>query len=180
MVQRASEAQAKAWAALPSRTQMAFRRISSVFLMSALLTILTPFRPFSWIIPVDGPELLDAFLAPVLIIGALFFQWRIAGVVAPFTIEVLDNVFIYKHDNYWPLAFFEVVLAVAVGYGQNEICRRFAAVGSVAGLWLIGWFCTPLRYKLEAWEHLKWIWTWMAFEQGTRLMHGQRGGRRRY
>ncbi|TVY34734.1 hypothetical protein LOCC1_G007168 [Lachnellula occidentalis] len=130
--------------------------------------------------PRRRPELLDAFLAPVLLIGALFFQWRIAGVIAPFTVEVLDNTFIYKHDNYWPLAFFQVVLAVAVGYGENEICRRFAAVGSVAGLWLIGWFCTPLRYKLEAWEHLKWVWTWMAFEQGTRLMGGARGGRRRY
>lgn len=172
MVQRASEAQSKSWAALPSKNEMAFRRISSVFLMGALLTIITPFHPFSWLMPLAGPDLLDAFLAPVMIIGALYAQWRISGVVSAFAVDILDNVFIYKPANYWALAFSEVVLAVFVGYNQNEMVRRFASVGAVGALWAIGWFCTPLSHKLQAWEHVKWIWTWMAFDQARRVMYG--------
>lgn len=177
MVKRASEDEAKAWSALPSSTEMAIRRISSVFLMGLLLTILTPFSPFSWVITAEGPDLLDRFLAPVLVIGALYAQWRIAGVISPVAIRIADIAFLYKHVMYWQLAFLEVVICVAVNYAQNEVWRRFASVGVVAGLWGIGWFATPLRVKMEAWEHIKWIWTWMAFDEARRVV---RGGRRRY
>jgi hypothetical protein len=71
----------------------------------------------------------------------------------------------------------EIVIVVAVHLGKNEIWRRFAAVGVVAGLWAIGWGATPMRYKLQAWEHIKWIWTWMAFDEARRVV-GR--GRRRW
>ncbi|KAH7305137.1 hypothetical protein BKA65DRAFT_520950 [Rhexocercosporidium sp. MPI-PUGE-AT-0058] len=178
MVKRATEEETRAWAALPSSTEMAIRRISSVFLMGALLTILTPFAPFSWVIPAEGPELLDTFMSPVLVLGALYSQWRIAGVVQPVAVEIADVVFMYRQVMYWQLAFLEIVICVAVNWGKNEIYRRFASVGVVAGLWAIGWFATPLKTKMVAWEHIKWIWTWMAFNEARRVVGG--GGRRRY
>lgn len=178
MVKRATEEQKREWSALPSSTEMAIRRISSVFLMGGLLTILTPFAPFSWLTPnnvSEGPELLDRFLSPIVVLGALFFQWQIAGIIAPLTIQLADFVFLYQQAMYWKLAFLEIVVVVAVYLGQNEIWRRFAAVGVVAGLWAIGWGATPMRYKLQAWEHIKWIWTWMAFDEARRVVgHGRR------
>lgn len=179
MVKRASEAESKSWSALPSKSEMAFRRISSVFLMAGLLTVLYPFSPFSWMAPSSsgGPELLDSFLSPPLLLGALFFQWQIAGVIAPFAIEVVDFAFVYKQSMYWQLAFAEVVVCVGVNMAKNEMLRRLAAASCVGVLWAIGWGCTPQRYKQEAWERLKWIWTWMAFSEARRMVGG---GRRRW
>jgi hypothetical protein len=158
---------------------MGLRRISSVALMAGLLTVTTPFAPFSWLLPSDGPELLDRFLAWPLVLGALFFQWRIAGVIGTLTIQIADFVAMYQHAMYWKVAGLEAALIVAVNLGEHEIWRRFVASGIVAGLWGIGWACTPLRYKLEAWEHLKWIWTWMAFDEVRNGMRGGRAGRGR-
>lgn len=85
----------------------------------------------------------------------------------------------YRHNMYWQLAGSEVVLCVVVNFAQNEIWRRFASVGCVAMLWAIGWAATPQRYKKEAWEQIKWVWTWMAFNEATRVVRGGHG-RRRY
>jgi len=181
MVQRATGSQARAWNTLPTPTEMSIRRISSVFLMGALLTIITPFTPFAWLSPVPGPEFLDGFLTPPIILGGLFAQWRIAGVITPLRIEALDYTFFYHHSMYWRLAFFEVVLAVVVGVTQHEVMRRFSAVGAVGGLWMIGWACTPQRTKDQAWEYLKVVWMWMAIDQAIGVMRGGRaGGRRRW
>lgn len=49
MVRQANTNEAHAWGALPSRTDMGLRRISSVALMAGLLMIATPFTPFFWI-----------------------------------------------------------------------------------------------------------------------------------
>jgi len=180
MVRQANTNEARAWGALPSRTEMGLRYISSVALMAGLLTIATPFTPFSWIFQSDGPELLDRFLSWPLLLGALFFQWRIAGVIGTLTIQIADFVAMYQHGMYWKVAGLQAVAIVVVNYGQHELWRRFAAAGIVAGLWVIGWACTPLRYKLEAWEHLKWIWTWMAINEVQNGMRGVgRGGRGR-
>ncbi|RDL33913.1 uncharacterized protein BP5553_08281 [Venustampulla echinocandica] len=174
MVQRATERETRAWAALPSSREMAIRRLSSVLLMGALLTVITPFTPFSWMIPSQGPELLDQFISPPLFLGALFFQWRIAGVVGNIMIHVMDVAFVYHHGMYWGLAFLEVVLCVMVNMVKNEVLRRFSAAGLVGGLWAIGWFATPQRYKQQAWEHLKWIWTMMAFNHAAGAATGRR------
>ncbi|KAF4629192.1 hypothetical protein G7Y89_g8955 [Cudoniella acicularis] len=91
MVQRATPNESRAWSALPSKNEMAIRRISSVFLMAGLLTVIYPFAPFSWLVPSDGVDILDSFVSPPLFLGALFFQWRIAGVVGNLVISVLDN-----------------------------------------------------------------------------------------
>jgi hypothetical protein len=101
----------------------------------------------------------------LFLLGALFFQWRIAGVVGKLTIQIADFIAIYEHGMYWKVASLQVVAIVAVNLGQHEIWRRFAASGIIATLWAIGWVCTPTRYKLEAWELLKWIWALMAFDE---------------
>ncbi len=178
MVKQANTNEARAWGALPSRTEMGLRRISSVALLAGFLTIALPFTPFSWLLPgVDGPDLLDQFLSWPLVLGALFFQWRMAGVIGTITIQIADFVALYHHAMYWKVAGLEAVLIVAVNVGKHEIWRRLVASGIVAGLWVIGWACTPLRYKLEAWEHLKSIWTWMVFGlcmTGGRARRGRR------
>jgi hypothetical protein len=157
---------------------MAFRRISSVFLMAGLLTVIYPFSPFAWVLPSpSGPHLLDGFISPALLVGALCFQWQIAGVIAPTVIQVVDFAFVYKQDMYWQLAFVEVVICVIVNLAENEMLRRLSAAGCVGVLWGIGWSCTPQRYKDEAWDRLKWIWTWMAFHEASNMV---RGGRRRW
>lgn len=177
MVRQASETEAKAWAALPSSSEMALRRVTSVALMAGLLTIVTPWSPFSWIFTSSGPEILDNFLAPPVLLGAIFFQWSISGVIAPLSIDILDNQYVYQQWMYWRFAGLQALVYVAVNYGEHEIWRRFAVSAIIGVLWTIGWAATPRRYKLEAWEHLKWIWTVMAFSEATRAT---RGGRRRW
>jgi hypothetical protein len=180
MVKKANTHEARAWGALPSRTEMGLRRISSVALMAGFLTVAHPFAPFGWLLPSDGPDVLDRFLAWPLLLGALFFQWRIAGVVGTLTIQIADFVAVYQHAMYWKVAGLEAVLIVAVNLGQHEVWRRFVASGLIAGLWGIGWACTPLRYKLEAWEHLKWIWTVLAIDEVRRGLGGRAGRGRRW
>jgi hypothetical protein len=180
MVKRATEGERREWAALPSRTEIAIRRISSVLLIGGFFTILAPFTPFSWLTPnsfSEGPDILDSFLSPVIVLGALFFQWQIAGIIAPLAIQLADFVFLYQQAMYWKLAFLEVAIFVVVHLGKNEILRRFATVSIVAGLWVIGWSATPMRYKRQAWEHIKWVWMWMAFDEARRVV-GR--GRRRW
>ncbi|KAL2068554.1 hypothetical protein VTL71DRAFT_14891 [Oculimacula yallundae] len=179
MVRRATAEESKAWTALPSSTEMAIRRISSVFLMGILLTILTPFAPFSWIIPATGPDLLDTFISPVLVLGALYSQWRIAGIIQPVAVQLGEFTFIYKQVMYWQLAFVEIVVVVGVNLGKDEIWRRVASVGVVGTLWAIGWFASTEKMKRDAWEHVKWVWTWMAFNEARRVV-GAGAGRRRY
>jgi hypothetical protein len=179
MVQQANTNETRAWGALPSRTEIGLRRISSVALMAGLLTVTYPFTPFGWVFPSGGPELLDHFLAWPLLLGALFFQWRIAGVVGTLTIQLADFVTMYHHAMYWKVAGAEAALIVVVNLGKHELWRRFAGVGIVGGLWAIGWAATPLRYKMEAWEHLKWIWTCMAINEVSRGMGAGRAGRGR-
>lgn len=180
MVKQANTNEARAWGAIPSRTEMGLRRISSVALMAGLLTVAYPFAPFGWLLPSDGPDVLDRFLAWPLLLGALFFQWRIAGVIGTLTIQIADFVAVYQHAMYWKVAGLEAVLIVAVNLGQHEVWRRFVASGLIAGLWGIGWACTPLRYKLEAWEHLKWIWTVLAIDEVRRGLGGRAGRGRRW
>lgn len=180
MVKQANTNEARAWGALPSKTEMGIRRISSVALMAGLLTVVTPFSPFTWLIPSDGPELLDRFVSWPLVIGALFFQWRIAGVIGTLTIEVADYVAMYHHAMYWKAAGIEAAVIVAVNIGKHELWRRFAATGLVGSLWAVGWACTPLRYKMEAWEHLKWLWTVMAIDEVRNGFMGGRGRRARW
>jgi hypothetical protein len=146
---------------LPSATDMATRRISFVFLMAILLTVLYPFSPFSWLMPTSAPELLDYFLSPSLLLGALFFQYRIAGIIVPSLIRVADSVFVYKQDYSWTLATGELVICMGVNMIKSMILRRVAGVGVVG---------TSQKIKNDAWEHLKWIWTWMAFNEARRMV----------
>lgn len=52
------------------------------------------------------------------------------------------------------------------------------ACGMIAWLWGLGFAATPQEYKRQAWDHLKWIWTWMAINEVQRgIGHGGRGRR---
>lgn len=174
MVKRATEAENRPKAAFPTRNDIFLRRISSFALMGALLTIMVPFSPMSWIIPTEGPELLDRFMAPPVLLGALFFQWQIAGITMPLVIEVLDVAYVYRHSMYWPLAFGEFAVCVVVGQARNEILRRVTTVAVAAALWLLGWAATPTQHKREAWEHVKWVWMWMAFDEARGAVRRRR------
>lgn len=142
--------------------------------MGMLLTVIIPFGPFGWIFPNDGPELLDRFAAAPLILGALFFQWRIAGQIGPLPIQLGDMAIVYKHTHYWRAAFIEFGVCVGVHYFQNEIVRRVTAATLVGALWAVGWKATPQQYKREAWQQLKWVWTYIAFNEAASF-----AGRRR-
>lgn len=78
---------------------------------------------------------------------------------------------------YWSLAGAETAAVLAVQLMKNEIVRRLTSVGLVGALWAVGWAATPQAYKREAWENLKWIWTWMAIGEARAMV---RGGRRRW
>ena len=173
MVTQAGSSHQK-WDALPSRGEIHLRRISSFFLMGMLLMVITPFAPFSWPFPSHGPELLDNFLSPPLVLGALYAQWRIASVVAPLTVELSDYVFVYKQSMYWQFAFCEFLVCVGIYVAKNEYLRRLGSVGLVGGLWMLGWKATPESVKREAWVHLKWLWTMMAFNEARRVTSGRR------
>lgn len=73
-------------------------------------------------------------------------------------VDVMDVGFVYHHGMYWTFAFAELVICLGVGAAQNELLRRAAALGMVSVLWAVGWFCTPLVYKMQAWDILKWVW----------------------
>jgi hypothetical protein len=176
MVQQATTNEARAWGALPSSKEMALRRISSVFLMAGLLTVITPFTPFQWLVPASGPSLLDGFISPVLYLGALFFQWRIAGVVGNLLCQVHDIGFVYHHGMYWTAALGEVVVCLVVGMMKHEVLRRVAAGSMVGALWGVGWFATPQVYKDQAWDMIKWLWTVLAIDHARNAIHS--GGRR--
>ncbi|CAG8971401.1 hypothetical protein HYALB_00006951 [Hymenoscyphus albidus] len=178
MVQQAPpSSSSRTWNALPSQKDLAFRRISSVFLMAGLLTVITPFRPVTWFLPISGPDILDQFIAPPLFLGALFAQWRIAGVSGALVIDVMDVGFVYHSSMYWTCAFAELCICLGVGMARNEYLRRGASLGLVGGLWAVGWGCTPVRYKMQAWDILKWVWTMLAIDHARASLGG---GRRRY
>ncbi|KAH6677118.1 hypothetical protein B0J14DRAFT_335873 [Halenospora varia] len=183
MVKQASSSQSNAWrAALPSSREMAVRRVTSIFLCAAMLTVIYPFAPFSWVFPTEGVDILDSFLAPPLFLGALFFQWRIAGVIGNIAVCVLDSdpVFVYHHNMYWTMAAVECMICMGVWMVKNEWARRGSAVGLVAWMWGVGWYCTPQRLKDQAWEHLKWIWTVLAIDHARNTFRTVGNGRRRY
>ncbi|MGI4812903.1 MAG: hypothetical protein ACRYGG_06155 [Janthinobacterium lividum] len=179
MVRGATPYNTPKYSAVVSNNELLLRRISSIALMGGLLTTLIPFSPFSWLLPLDGVDLLDRFLAPPLLLGALFFQWQIAGNVVPVVIQLADFVVMYRQTMYWRLASAELALCVAVGVVKVEIVRRVVAMGLLGALWAVGFAATPARYKREAWEHLRYIWTFMAFNE-ARMMVGGRGNRRRF
>ena len=60
---------------------------------------------------------------------------------------------------------------------KHEILRRAVALALTGVLWLVGWKATPQSVKREAWEQLKWVWTYMAFDEALGMV---RGGRRRW
>ncbi|KAG9232316.1 hypothetical protein BJ875DRAFT_380974 [Amylocarpus encephaloides] len=174
MVQQASQKESRAWSALPSGKEMALRKIVSVFLMAALLTVLFPFTPFQWLTNSPGPALLDQFLSPPAYLGALFFQWRIAGVVGNLLCNVGDMGFVYHHGMYWTLALGELVVCMGVGMAKNEVARRVSAVVLVGGSWGVGWFATPERYKQQGKDLVFWLWTMLAIDHARAAVGGGR------
>ncbi len=53
------------------------------------------------------------------------------------------------------------MICMGVNMIKSMILRRVAGVGVVG---------TSQKIKNDAWEHLKWIWTWMAFNEARRMV----------
>lgn len=67
---------------------------------------------------------LDRFLAWPLLLGALFFQWRISGVIGRLGVQIADFQAVWHHGMYWQAAGLQMVAIVVVNWGQHEIWRR--------------------------------------------------------
>lgn len=172
------------------------RKVSSVAMIILLYTAATPFSPFAWITSgVEGSLLLDRFLAGVLLLGAVYFQWRIAAqafnvaislptgsrqVVRNGRIETTSGggelVFIYKPADYWKYMALEAAVLGGVEYANREIWRRCIVSGVIAALWGVGWHVTPQSVKNTAWDYLKWLWFCIAVDEVRRV--GMGGGGR--
>jgi hypothetical protein len=176
-----------------------FRKVSSVAMIILLYTAATPFSPFAWLsYELEGSFLLDRLLAGVFLFAAIYFQWRIGAQTTPVAvclptgsrqsirngrIETTNGggelVFIYKPVDYWKYIGIEAVMLGVAEFADREIWRRGLVSAVIAALWSVGWFVTPQRVKMDAWEYLKVMWFWIALDEIMRVGMGGRGGVRR-
>jgi hypothetical protein len=175
MVRKATRAEQQAWDVLPSATDIARRKQSSFILMIALLTITTPFTPFCWLGCFD---FIDYFISTIALLGALYFHYVIAGIVAPVTIKLFDRRFVrtYQQRMFWYFAISEVLVVVGVRWYGSEIVRRLASLGVVSVLWVIGWTASSKRAKNLGWHYVWWVWGCMLLCYSPR--HATCSGRR--
>jgi hypothetical protein len=193
MVRRAEE-ESKRF--LFSRMDMRLRRFSALILIITLYTVATAdihgFAPATWASRTSGAGFLDAFFAPVILLAACFFQWRVSGVTSAVIISDFDGaVIIYAPRDYWKWAVGEFALLIgtkmlwlllmvqSIPAVQGiawliYIADKIAVLVVVAVLWKVGWETTPQAWKREAWEYLKIWWLTMVFDEGRRVV------RRRY
>ncbi|KUJ07739.1 uncharacterized protein LY89DRAFT_677523 [Mollisia scopiformis] len=159
MVRKATAAEQQEWDVLPSATDIARRRLSSFILMGCLLTLTTPFMPFCWL---NCFDFIDYFVTRVILVGALYFQYVIAGIVAPVTVKMLDRriVWVYKQRMYWYYAAFEVAIVVLVRWSGSELLRKVASVFLVGALWELGYKATGRRMKDLFRQYIWWAWAY--------------------
>jgi hypothetical protein len=173
------------------------RRVSAIFLIALYYGTIHPFRPISWILPLDGTSILDRFTSGILALSACYFQWQISGLERPLAINIpwggnsairngrveragSDGIpFIWHPNSYWAFAACEALLLAFAEYWAPEPLRRAVVLAITGGLWLIGFFATPRSVKRWAWEHIKLIWTWLIIQE-VLGMGSSRGRRRRY
>lgn len=187
---------------LVSASSIPLRRLVSVFLMILLYTAATPFTPFYWVLSMEGMYLFDRALAGFILLSSLYFQWQISSCTGPVTIVIPmsaigsdttirsggrvgasksseDIIWFYRPSEYWKYVSAAVVMLSIAEWGGYEYVRRLLVTIVIAGSWGIGWFCTPVWVKKQAWEVMKGIWFWLAVDEVMNIGRGGGGHRRR-
>jgi len=179
---------------MPSDSSIFIRRVAGVPIALLLFAASMPFYPASWIFKTDAAYLADNFISTPAILGAVYFQWQIASIRIPFVFGPLKNgapaairngqiqrlesmVWVWHPANYWFSLALEALLLSVAHWGGSELVRRIIISLVMGGLWMVGLPATPGWVKIWAWEQLKRIWFWTAFDEVTRM--GRYGGRRR-
>lgn len=180
-----------------SPSAITLRRVSSIALAILLYTAAQPFTPAYWLLSIDGALLLDRFIAGILLLSALYFQWQISSQTHPIAIIIPlpssdatiqggrvnssqngknEFAWVWRPSEYWTYAFGEVVLLVMANWSGIEVLRRTLVVGVIGALWGVGWFVTPESVKKWAWGYVKNIWYWIVVDE---ILGMARGGTRR-
>ncbi|KAF2183015.1 hypothetical protein K469DRAFT_710960 [Zopfia rhizophila CBS 207.26] len=183
------------------------RQIASLPTAILLWTAATPFTPVAWLIgPLEGAFLVDRFVAGIILLSALYFQWKVAGLSHPIAIALpnplaqgsdsyisngrvggaqarqeanknADIVFFYHPSSYYVYLTSEIALLALAEFGGMEYLRRGIVLAVVAALWAVGWMVTPRRTKMWAWEHVKAFLFFVVLDLIRDVGFG--GGRRR-
>ncbi|ORY06156.1 hypothetical protein BCR34DRAFT_441693, partial [Clohesyomyces aquaticus] len=73
----------------PSQSSIMRRQILSILVAALLWTAAIPFTPTSWVLgEFEGAFLVDRFVAGLLLLCALYFQFAVAGVTYPIAISL--------------------------------------------------------------------------------------------
>lgn len=174
------------------------------FPLNALLyTTATPFSPLAWILgPHEGAFLFDRFAGGIILLSALYFQFKLASRTHAVVVTVPNPlaqpetyvregrlqrarwgpefVFLYEPRRFFWYAGVEVGALLLGSVPGLEYVRRGVVLVVLAALWAGGWRVTPESTKRWAWGHVKWYWTWIAFSVlGDVYASGRAGARRR-
>ena len=171
--------------------------------MILLWNIALPFSPIAWVTgPNEGAYLFDRFVGGLILLCALYFQWKLSSLTHAVAITLANPfaqpetyirdgrvqkatwgpefVFLYDPRKYYHFVSVEVVLLLMAGVLRLEYLRRVVVLGVLAVLWAGGWNVTPRSTKRWAWGHIKWYWTWIVFDVLRDVYaSGRTGGRRR-
>ncbi|KAF2267854.1 hypothetical protein CC78DRAFT_530620 [Lojkania enalia] len=191
----------------PTSSAITFRQISSIPIIILLWTAAVPFSPTAWLIGnIEGASLIDRFVAAIILLCALYFQFKLSGLSHPVAValsnpiaqgsdsyvsngrmggsrakrdaeEKAEVVFYYHPGSYWTYVVTEVGLLVIAEFGRMEYLRRAIVLCVVAGLWAVGWMITPRSTKMWAWEHIKAFWFFIVLDLVREIGFG--GGRHR-
>jgi hypothetical protein len=170
-------------------SDMILRKASALGLMFLLYMSAIPFDPVAWFIMEDDPILVGQMVQVCGMLGALYFQWSIAGVQTALAFTVPDptqinangaysaRLLVWLPRYYWPAALGEAVLLCMAWLTYYEPFRRMLVMGVMAPLWALGWLSTPASTRAWAWRMVKDYWFQMVVSE--MLWGGGRQRRRR-
>lgn len=188
----------------PTSSSIAFRQFLSFPIIVLLWTAAVPFSPVAWVTgPIEGALLFDRFVAGIILLCALYFQFKASGLSHPVAITLsnpfaqnsdayvsngrmgrssdtqksAEIVFIYQPSNYFVYTAAEVALLLVAEFAGSEYVRRGLVLGVLSALWMVGWCITPRATKRWAWEHIKAFWFFIVLDLIRDVGFG--GGRRR-
>ncbi|KAK2001150.1 hypothetical protein LX36DRAFT_698442 [Colletotrichum falcatum] len=192
----------------PRKANVLARQLASLPLIALLYSAAVPFTPAAWLLRVGGSTLFDRLFAGVVVFAACYFQWRVAGLTAPFAVFLpgasgisgvpgggggggstirngrLERApggpgFVWNPDSYWTYAACEAALLCAAEFGGSEPLRRCVVCGVLGALWLVGYHATPEPTRRWAYENVKGWLFWMMLDEMMRVGGRSYGARRR-
>lgn len=177
------------------------RQLLSLPAIVLLYTAAVPFTPVAWVIgEIEGAFLIDRFVAGIILLCALYFQFSISSLTHPIALifpnpfsqspeisngrmrtkqEKAEVVFFYHPTNYYVYVAAEIALLVVAEWGRMEYVRRAIVFGVLAALWAVGWTITPRSTKDWAWGHIKALWFFVVLDVIGSVMRDGAGRRRR-